>query len=184
MTPTPWLPGRRAGTAAASAAAVMLSAFLAPASAGALAFRGQATATESVTTGTWGATATPTTLQWTLGSNAAADSTVANTGTIAVSALSYQVTVSTGLGISHFKIAACAVAWVGTKCGGRAGTRIGTNYATGSTTTVTSPLVPPLGGDVYLLVTPTGTAVTTVTVTLAVSVAGTTQTRARAITNQ
>jgi len=165
------------------AAVVLLSAFLAPASAGALTGRGQATAAETVTTGTWGAAATPTTLQWTLGGRSAEVSTVTDTGTIALTALSYKVTVSTGLGINRFRIAVCPVAWVGTTCSGAA-KRIGTSYAPGSTTTVTSTVVPPLGGDVYLRVAPNGTDVTTITVTLAVSVAGTTQTRAGAITNQ
>ena len=60
-------------------------------------------------------------------------STVANAGSIALTAQSYSVTVSKpASGAPTFKVFQCAVAWVSTKCSGGAGTQVGGTIAANS----------------------------------------------------
>ncbi len=129
---------------------------------------GVAWGSESVSSGTWAATASVTSMTFTTNTNQV--STVTNTGTIALSAISYKVTVSKpSSGSPTFTLYTCAVAWVSGKCSGGTGTKVGTTFAKNSTTTVTSTQVPPLSGAVYLQVQP-ATVTSSVTVTLGTSI--------------
>jgi hypothetical protein len=184
MIRRPWPLGRRARTTAATAAVVLLSAILAPALAGASPDRGQALGPERVSDGTWGAAVTPTALSWSLASGARQTSTVNNTGSVAVTAMTYKVVMSNGLSLATFTLAACTIPWVGGLCSGGAGTAIGGTYRLGSTTTITSSVVPPVGGSIYLQGIASSLSVTTITMTLTVSVTAKTQTRAKVVTNQ
>ncbi len=137
---------------------------------------------ESVTSGKWTATASTTSMTFTTTTNQT--STVTNTGTIALSAISYKVTVSTpASGSPTFTLFTCAVAWVSNKCSGAAGTQVGGTFAKTSTTTVTSTTVPPLSGSVYLQVEPAAVT-SSVTVTLGTSISSPSQLRAAVKTNQ
>jgi hypothetical protein len=179
--------GRR--TAVAMAAAVFLAALLAPSGAGGSAFvKGAASGTEQLTSAGWGASSSPTSFTWNLlgGSQTA---TVSNTGTATLSAISYTVTVSAGIGLTTFTLAVCTVAWSGGLCSGGAGTAIGGTYAINSTTHVTSSVVPPMGGHVYLQATASGVTITSITMTLSLAVTGSStpassQLRAAVTTNQ
>lgn len=126
-----------------------------PAIASAAEVGARATGTSSVTTGTWGATASVTSMTFT--TNTFQTSTVTNTGSIALSARSYTITISKPTGKAPtFTIFRCSVAWVGNKCSGGAGTQIGGPMAANSTTVITStaPLGP--GMSMYLQVEPAG----------------------------
>ena len=141
-----------------------------------------ASRSESVSTGTWAATASLTSMTFTANSNQL--STITNTGTIALLAVTYKITVSNPTsGTPTFTLFTCAVAWVSGKCSGGAGTQIGGTFAKNSTTTVTSTQVPPLSGAVYLQVEP-ASVTTSVTVTLGTSITSPTQLRASIKTNQ
>ena len=160
-----------------TAVAVLLAAVLAvPSPAGASTkVSGVATGAESISTGTWLATASVTSMTFT--ANTVQLSTVSNTGTIALSAISYKVTVSNpASGSPTFTLATCAVAWVSGKCSGGAGTQVGGTLAKSSTTTVTSTQVPPLSGAVYLEVQPAAVTAS-VTVTLGTSITSPAQLR-------
>jgi hypothetical protein len=136
----------------------------------------------SVTAGSWAATAGTPTMTFT--STTDQTSTVTNTGSVALSAIGYKVTVSTpSSGSPTFRLFACTVAWVSTTCSGGAGTQVGGTFAKGSTTTVSSAVVPPLGGSVYLQVEPAAVT-SSVTVTLGTSVTAPTQLRTAVKTNQ
>jgi hypothetical protein len=144
--------------------------------------KAKSTGTESVTTGKWLATVSPTTLTFT--TNTAQTSTVANTGTIALTAISYKVTVSNPVsGSPIFTLFVCPVAWSGGLCSGGTGTQVGTTYAKNSIITVSSAVVPAIGGNVFLQATPVGVT-SSVTLTLGTSVSSATQVRAAIKTNQ
>jgi hypothetical protein len=150
--------------------------------AGATNNRGWARGTEAVSSGTWAATiATP---SMTFTTNSYQTSTVTNTGTVALSAISYKVTVSTPTsGSPTFKVFICSVAWASSLCSGGAGTQVGSTFSKNSSTTVSSTVVPAVGGTVYLQIEPTGVTSAT-TVTLSASVASPTQLRAAVKANQ
>jgi hypothetical protein len=150
--------------------------------------KGKTTGTEQLTSSAFGASAGPTSFTWNL-IGGSQTSTVSNTGTVALSAITYTVTVSSGIGLTTFTLAVCTVAWSGGLCGGGAGTAIGGTYAIGSTTHVNSSVVPPVGGDVYLKATASGVTVTSITMSLSLAVTGSstpasTQVRAAVTTNQ
>jgi len=176
---------RQRGAAwAAVVTAVLLLAALAPVTrAGASPIiKASVVGSESVSSGTWAATASTTSFTFFLGS-ADQTSTVTNTGTIALSAISYKVSVSNPLlGLPTFTLWACPVAWVANQCSGGPGTQVGSTLASGSTTTVTSAVVPPLGGTVYLQLEPAGTLFP-VTVTLSTLITSPTELRAAVKTN-
>jgi hypothetical protein len=180
----PWPPGRKARTTAASAAVVLCSSILAPSDAWATPHRGTSAGDETATSGTWGAAASPTAMSWGLSLGQHQTSTVDNTGTVAITAMTYKVVVSNALALTSFTLAACANPWIGGLCNGGAGTAIGGTYGVGSTTTVTSTFVPPLGGNIYVQATESFLVATRITMTLTISVTGTTQTRSPVVTNQ
>ena len=184
MIRTPWPLGRRACTTAATAAVVLLSTFLSPDNAWATPHRGATGGNEAATTGKWGAAASPTAMTWGLSLGQRQTTTVGNTGTVAIRAITYKVVVSGGLALSSFTLAACANPWMGGLCNGGGGTAIGGTYGVGSTSTVTSSFVPSLGGSIYLQATESFLAATSITMTLTLSVTGRTQTRTPVVTNQ
>jgi hypothetical protein len=176
----------KAGRATTAVVALLLAVLLLPSTQSSAAglVKGTARGTASVTSGKWGATVSDTSLSFGLLATATQDVTVTNVGTIALSGLSYTVTVSTPiLGSPTFTIFACTVAWVAEKCGGGAGTQVGTTFKKSTTTTVSSSVVPPLTGSVYLQVTPTA-VIFPVDVTLSTEVSSATQLRAHLVTNQ
>jgi hypothetical protein len=164
-------------------ATVLVCVTLTPTStAGAVSTRGTASGREAVTSGTWTATASTTTMTFT--STTYQTSTITNTGTLALSAISYKVTISNpSSGSPTFKVFACAVTWVSNSCSGGAGTQAGGTLAKNPTTTVSSTVVPPLSGHAYLQVEPTSVG-STVTVTLATQIMSPSQLRAASKTNQ
>jgi hypothetical protein len=150
--------------------------------------KGQTTGSEQLTAGGWGASASPTSLTWNL-LGGSQFSTVSNTGTVALAHITYTVTISAGLGVTTFTLAACTVAWSGGLCSGGAGSAIGGSYAINSTTNVTSSVVPPVSGNVYLKATASGVTVTSISMTLGLAVTGSstpasTQLRSAVTTNQ
>ena len=164
--------------------AVLLVAGLAvPAPAGASTkVSGVAVGSEPISTATWKATASVTSMTFTANTNQL--STITNTGTVALSAISYKVTVSNPTsGTPTFTIFTCAVAWVSGKCSGGTGTQVGGTFSKNSTTTVTATQVPPLSGSVYLQVQP-ATVTSSVTVTLGTSISSPTQLRASVKTDR
>jgi hypothetical protein len=150
--------------------------------AGAAGQAGTATGAETVTSGTWAATASVRSMTFTTATPQT--STIANTGTIALSAVSYAVTVSSGRGAPRFTLYACTAPWVRNRCSGGAGTQVGGTFTKNSTTTVTSAVVPPLGGAVYLRVEPTRRIRASTTVTLSTSVSAPGQLRGAVETTQ
>jgi len=169
---------------AAAVVAVLSFVALAPvARAGASSLvKASAAGSESVTSGKWAATASTTAFTFT--TNTDQTSTVTNTGTIALSAISYKVTVSNPTtGSPTFTLWVCTVAWAANKCSGGAGTQVGTTFAKNSTTTVTSATVPALSGSVYLQFEPAAVTSST-SVTLATLITSPTQLRAAVKTNQ
>jgi hypothetical protein len=174
---------RAASRTVAVATVLLLSALLVSDPAGAASLiKGKVLGSESVTSGTWAATASPSTLTFT--TSTAQSSTVTNTGTIALSGIGYKVTVSNpASGSPSFTIYACAVVWSSGRCSGGSGTKIGTSFAKNSTTTTTSTVVPPLSGSAYLQIAPTGVT-SSVTLTLGTTISSATQLRAQVSTNQ
>jgi len=171
----------RACRTAATAAVLLLGVGLVPQIASAAGIGGQSTGIEAATVGTWGTTATVTSMVFTTNTNQT--SKITNTGSIALSAQSYSVTVSNASGSPTFKVFQCAVAWVGNLCSGLAGTQVGTTLSKSSTTTITSTTALAPSAAVYLQVEPTGvSSSTTVTVTPKVTSPG--QLRAAVKTNQ
>jgi hypothetical protein len=167
-----------------TAVAVLLAAGLAIPSPAAASTKvsGTATGSEAISTGTWKATASVTSMTFT--TNTDQLSTITNTGTVALSAVSYKVTVSNPTsGTPTFTIFTCAVAWVSGKCSGGAGTQVGGTFSKNSSTTVTSTQVPPLSGSVYLQVEP-ATVTSSVIVTLGTSISSPTQLRPSVKTDQ
>ncbi|MGH9081374.1 MAG: hypothetical protein ACRDYE_15110, partial [Acidimicrobiales bacterium] len=162
--------------AAATAAVLLVVVFLLPISVGAASlFGGRETGSGAVTSGEWSARLSSTSMTFT--SDVDQASTVANTGTLILSAISYQVTVSKpASGAPTFKIFVCTVAWSGGTCSGGPGTKVGGTFAKNSSTTVSSTVVPAVAGDVYLQVEP-ASAKSTVTVTLGTSITSPAQLR-------
>ncbi len=167
----------RACRTAAVAAVLLLGVGLLPTIASATGLGGRTTGTEAVTVGTWGATASVTSMAFT--ANTAQTSTVTNTGSIALTAQSYSVTITKPIIFSPtFTVFQCAVAWVSGTCSGGPGTQIGGTLDAGTTTTVTSPTSLAPGAAVYLEVVPAGVFLFTTTVTLTPQVTSPTQLRA------
>ena len=142
---------RRACRTAATAAVLLLGVGLVPPIASAAGIGGKATRTESVTVGTWGATASVTSMTFTTNTDQTSD--VTNTGSVDLSAQSYVVTVSRPAGRPpRFQVYECAVPWVGTSCSGGTGTPVGGFLPSNATTTITSTTALAAGRSVYLLV--------------------------------
>ena len=178
--PWPWC--RRVRTTAASAAVVLLVALLNPGAASAQTLLGNVPGSETVTSGTWGAVASPATMTWTTGGGTNQTTTVTNTGNIALTGLTYVVTVSGGAGTTSFTLQSCGRPWNnGGNCPGRT---IGGPYALGSVTTVNSSSVPAPAGAIYIEATASGPVATTVTMTLQISVTSNTQVRGPLVNNQ
>jgi hypothetical protein len=176
------LHGRNARRTAATAAVLLCIVLTLPAAAAAASNKGTAQGGGSLTAGRWAATAATTSMTFTASTNQA--STITNTGTIALSAISYKVTISNPVsGSPTFKVYACGVAWVSNLCSGGAGTQAGGTLAKSSTTTVSSIVVPVVGGKVYLQVEP-ASVTSSVTVTLGTSITSPAQLRAAIRTNQ
>lgn len=166
------------------AAVLLLGVAVVPPIAGAAGLKGTATSVghESVTSASWGVTASLTTMTFTGSTDQT--STVTNTGDVALVAESYSVTVSNPTGGPTFKVYQCAVAWVSTKCSGGAGTQVGTgSLAKNTTTTITSSTAMAVSGVLYLQVEPTGVTASTV-VTISTKIAAPSQLRAAVKTNQ
>ena len=171
-----------AGRAVATAAVLLCVALVLPVTAGAASNKGSAHGSEALTAATWAAVAVTTSMTFT--TNTYRTSTINNTGTIALSAISYKVTISNPVsGTPTFKVYACAVAWVTNLCSGGTGTQAGGTLNKNSTTTVSSTVVPAVGGAVYLQVEPVGVT-SSVTVTLGTSITSPAQLRAAVKTNQ
>jgi hypothetical protein len=180
-----WPSCHRARTTAATAAVVLLLALLNPGTAGARTLLGGVQGSETVTSGSWGAVATPTAMTWTTGGGTNQTTIVTNTGSIALTGLTYKVTVSAGAGTTSFTLQTCARPWNnGGNCPGRTETSIGGSYALGSVTTVSSSSIPAPGGAIYVEASASGAVATTVTMTLQISVASITQVRAPIVSNQ
>ena len=167
----------------ATAAVLLLGVALLPAIASAAGIGGRALGAESVTAGTWGATASTTSMAF--NSNSDQTSTVTNSGTLALSAESYVVTVSRPIiGVPRVTVFECATPWVGNRCSGGAGTQIGGTLAADSTTTITSTTPLAVGGALYLQVEMTGVIFFTTTVTIAPEVTSPAQVRTAVSSNQ
>ncbi|HTZ10719.1 MAG TPA: hypothetical protein VMB72_16720 [Acidimicrobiales bacterium] len=168
--------------------ALLAALVVAPATAVGGVLKGTAAGTESVSSGSWGASVAPTSLTWT--SNSSQTATVTNTGTIALVQLTYQITVTFDAAKDNpvLTLAVCTSAWSGGKCNGGAGTNIPANgnYDVNGTTTETSTVVPPLSGHVYLQATSSGTFRQSQPLTMAFvpEVAGPSQLRAAVKTDQ
>jgi len=172
----------RGSRTAALAAVLLVGLGVVPPIASAAGISGRATGGSSVTVGTWGATASVTSMVFTTSTDQT--STVTNSGSIALVAQSYSVTVSTPpSGTPTFKVFQCAVAWRATRCSGRTGTQVGGTLVANSTTTITSTTTLASGAAAYLQVEPTG-VLTSTTVTLSPRVTSPTQLRAAVTTNQ
>ncbi|HXX90907.1 MAG TPA: hypothetical protein VEI83_11880 [Acidimicrobiales bacterium] len=163
---------------------MLLAGILAPDVASAALDHGTARGTEAAASAAWGAAPSPATLTWGLGSAARQTATVANTGGVALTAMTYKVVMSNGLTLSTWSLAACATPWVAGLCNGGTGSAVGGTYRAGTTTTVTSTLVPPVGGSSYLQATASSVPALTVTMTLTITVAGRSQTRTPVVTNR
>jgi len=171
---------RRACRTAATAAVLLLGVGLVPPIASAAGIGGTASGTEAVTVGTWGATASVTSMTFT--NNTPATSDVTNTGSIALSAQSYVVTISRPAGrLPTFRVVECAVPWARNRCSSRA-TAVGGVLRANTTTTITSTTALAAGGTVYLLVRPRRVTRAT-TVTLTPTVTSPSQLRAAVQTN-
>jgi hypothetical protein len=175
------LPHQLARTVAA--ATVLLGLLTAvPTTAGAIAGKGTAQKSESVVSGSWAAKAGTTSMTFTTTTDQT--STITNTGTVALGAISYKVTISNPTsGSPTFTVFACTVAWSSAKCSGGTGTQVGGTLAKNSTTTVSSTVVPAIGESVYLQMEPAGVT-SSMTVTLGTSITSPTQLRAAVKTNQ
>jgi hypothetical protein len=166
----------------ATAAVLLLGVGLVPPIASAAGVHGQATGTEAMTAGTWGVHAVSTSFTFTVSTDQTV--TVTNTGTIALSAESYGVTISRPLiGAPTFKLFECTSAWSANKCAGGSGTQIGGTLHSNSTTTVSISTALAVSGSLYLQWEPTGVSVAT-TITLSPQVTSPTQLRAAVKTNQ
>jgi hypothetical protein len=117
--------------------------------------------------------------------NTVQTSTVTNTGSIALTAESYSVTVTRPFFFAPtFTIFQCPVAWVAGTCSGGTGTQIGGTLTAGTTTTITSSTPLAVGSADYLQVEPSGVFFFTTTVTLTTKVTSPSQLRAAVRVNQ
>ena len=172
----------RACRTAAPAAVLLLGGVSLPPFAGAPGVNGTVVETETIGAASWGATASVTSMTFT--SDAVRTTDVTNTGTVALVAESYLVTVSkTASGTPTFKVFTCAVAWVSTKCTGGAGTQAGATLPANSSTTVTVTAADPVGTITYLQIEPAMVWVSTV-VTISPRITSPGQVRAAVATNQ
>ena len=168
--------------AAATAAVLLLGVALLPPIASASGLGAHAKGSESVTAGTWGTTESVSTMTFT--GETDQTSTVTNSGSIALSAESFSVTISRPtFFLSLFTIYECAVPWVGNECSGGAGTQLGGTLESNSTTVVTSTAALAVGSSLYLQVEPE-LVFTSTTVTFSSEVTSPTQLRAAIKTNQ
>ena len=111
-------------------------------------------------------------------------STVTNTGTIALVAESFSVTMSKpATGSPHLQALRVHHGLVGEQVLGGAGTQIGGTLANNTTTTVTASVSLAVSGILYLQVEPTGVTSST-KVTISTLVTSPTQLRAAVKTNQ
>jgi len=173
---------RNACRTVATATVLLLGVALVPPIANAAGIGGKATGSSSVTAGTWGTTASVTSMVFT--TNAFQTSTITNSGTVAFSAESYSVTVSKpASGAPTFKVFQCATAWASNLCSGGAGTQVGGTLAANSVTTITSSTALAAAGTLYLQVEPAAVTAST-TVTLSPKVTSPAQLRAAVKTNQ
>jgi len=172
----------RAGRKAAVAAVALLATLALPTVAGAAGVRAKATGTSSVTAGNWGVAGSVTSMTFT--TNTVQTSTVTNTGTVALSAHSYSVTISKPKGRAPtFNVYRCSVAWVASTCPGGTATRIGGTLSANSTTILTSATALAPGASIYLEVQPSGVKRAT-TVTIIPQVTSPSQLRAPVRSNQ
>jgi hypothetical protein len=172
----------RACRTVATATVLLLGVGLVPQIASATGLHGRTTGTESVTAGTWGVHAATTSFTFTSSTDQTV--TVTNTGTIALSAESYGVTVSKpSTGAPTFKLYECTTAWSANKCAGGAGTQIGGTLNANSSTTVSISTALAVSAVIYLQWEPTGVTSST-TITLSPQVTSPTQLRAAVKTNQ
>jgi len=174
---------RRVRRTAATAVILALGVGLVPPIASAAGLGGRATGGGAVATGTWGATASVTSMTFT--SNTAQTTTVANTGSVALGAESYSVTLTKPFfftpTVSLFE---CPVPWERGACPGGTGTRIGGTLVAPTTTTITSTTPLAVGSSTYLQVEPTGVFFLPMTVTLTPEVTSPAQLRAPIRTNR
>ncbi len=160
---------------AATAAVLLLGSALLPPMAGASGIEGRTVGIESVTSATWGVTASVTSMTFTTANDQT--SNVTNTGNVALVAESFSVTVSKPTrGTSRFRVYECATPWVANLCAGGAGTQVGGTLASNTTTIITASVALAVSGVLYLQVEPTRVSAST-TVTLATSVTAPTQVR-------
>jgi hypothetical protein len=168
---------------AALAAVLLLGVGLVPSPAAAARIGGRTTGAESISSATWGATASATSMTFT--SRASQYSTVTNTGVVALVAESFLVTVSNpGPPTPTFTILACTSAWVGRRCNGGVGTQIGGTFATGTSTTVAAAFAVVVGGSIYLRVRPSIGGIRATTITVMPEVTAPSQVQAPVKTNQ
>ena len=164
------------------ATVLLLGVALVPPIASAAGFNGKSTGSASVAAGTWGAKASVTSMVFT--TNTFQTSTITNSGTVALSAESYSVTVSKPVsGTPTFKVFQCGTTWVSNLCSGGAGTQVGGTLAANSTTIISSSTALAAAGTLFLQVQPTLNTAST-TVTLAPSVTSPNQLRAAVKANQ
>jgi hypothetical protein len=167
----------------ATAAVLLLGVALLPPPAGAAGIGGRASRTESVSTASWGATASVTSMGF--DTNTSQTTNVTNTGTVALTAQSFVVTVTKPFIFAPtFQVFACAVPWSGGTCSGGAGTQIGGTLDAGTTTTITTTTALSVGAVSYLQVEPAGVFLFTTTVTISPEVTAPAQVRAALKTNQ
>ena len=172
----------RACRTGAPAAVLLLGVAFLPPFAGASSVKGTAAGTEAVTAASWGATASVTSM--TFMTNTFQTTNVTNSGTVALVAESYLMTISKpASGTPTFKVFTCAVAWVSTKCSGGTGAQVGSTLAANSSTTITLTTAVPVGTTEYLQVEPATVTVSTV-VTISPRIAAPGQLRAAVKTNQ
>lgn len=157
------------------------TAFFAP-SAFAGSSKGTATGVESVSSGSWGASASPSSLSF--AASGSQTSTLTDTGSVALAAVTYTVTISKpSTGTPTFTLYVCPVAWSSGKCQGGSGTQIGSTYQANAQAQATSVVVPGVGSSYYLQA--TGSSVkSTTTMTLSLAVSSPSQLRAAVSTNQ
>jgi hypothetical protein len=168
---------------AALAAVLLLGVGLVPSPAAAARIGGRTTGAESISSATWGATASTTSMTFT--SRRSQYSTVTNSGVVALVAESFLVTVSTsGPPTPTFTILACTSAWAGRRCNGGTGTQIGGTFATGTSTTVSAAFPVAVGGSIYLGVRPAMGGIQATTITVMPEVTAPSQVQAPVKTNQ
>lgn len=167
---------------AATAAVLLLGSALLPPLAGATGVRGRTVGAESVTSASWGVTASVASMTFT--SRTDQTSTVTNTGNVPLVAESFSVQVSKPTrGAPRFRVFECATPWVANRCSGGTGTQVGGTLASNTTTTITAAVALAVGGVFYLQVQPAGAPASS-TVTITTLVTAPTQVRAPVRTNQ